>query len=560
MCPFDATSMTASTAPILPRFLRAALLTAMAALGVVLAAAAWAEPTTVQEALRARVESIRASNAPAVRGAPLHLPLAVATFFEGRLFAPAWTVPAASDQIRRAIRDIEADGLTPRDYHQGAIDSLLEERTSSPSVSIEADLQILLSDALAAMAEHVRYGKVDPASLDPSWNVDNRIGAAPVQTVLEQLASAASPREALEAQKPNHFIYVGLKAALQRYRDLAAGGGWPTVPGGPTIKPGASDPRVSTVRKRLAATGELGGAARPDGDLLDEALSNAIKAFQERHRLTADGAIGRGTVDAMNVPVSIRIDQVRANLERIRWIIGGLRDSFVLVNLPAFKAYVIRGTKNVWETRTQIGKEARQTPSFHADLKYVVFNPDWTVPPTILREDVLKPMAQGTNALKRKGLTIIDRSGNTVDPTRIDWKKATAANFPYTLRQPPGADNALGRVKFMFPNEHSIFLHDTPSRELFVSDTRTFSSGCIRIERPLDLAAVLLEPEGWTPERIQQVVASGATETVHLKDPLPVVIVYWTVSVGASGELRFARDVYHRDPPLLKALDGTQSN
>jgi murein L,D-transpeptidase YcbB/YkuD len=179
------------------------------------------------------------------------------------------------------------------------------------------------------------------------------------------------------------------------------------------------------------------------------------------------------------------------------------------------------------------------------------------VPPTILREDVLKPMASGNNAVKRKGLTIIDRSGNVVDPSKVDWKKASASNFPYTLRQPPGASNALGRVKFMFPNEYSIFLHDTPSRELFASETRTFSSGCIRVEKPLDLAAVLLEgQDGWTRERVQQVVDRGTSETVHLKESLPVVIVYWTVSVGASGEVRFARDVYQRDAPLLKALDG----
>jgi murein L,D-transpeptidase YcbB/YkuD len=522
---------------------------------------AWADPATVQDALRMRVEEIRAHRSPVLRGATLYMPHEVATFLEGRLFAPPWTVPAASDQIRRAIVEIENDGLTPRDYHLAAIDSLLEERSSSPSVTADADLQILLSDAMAAMADHVRYGKVDPASLDASWNVDNRIAAAPVETLLEQMAGTGSPRDFLEAQKPNHFIYVGLRSALQRYRDLAARGGWPAVPTGPTVKPGASDPRVPVVRQRLAATGELAALLANGSDVLDEPLSQAVKAFQERHRLTADGAVGKTTVDAMNVPVKVRIDQVRANLERIRWVVGGLRDSFVLVNLPAFKVYVIRDTKNVWETRTMIGKEARQTPSFRADLRYIVFNPDWTVPPTILREDVLKPMAQGSNAIKRKGLTILDRQGNPVDPAKIDWKKASASSFPYTLRQAPGANNALGRVKFMFPNEHSIFLHDTPSRELFASDLRTFSSGCIRVEKPLDLAAVLLESQdGWTPARIQQVVASGGTETVYLEQPLPVVIVYWTVSVGASGELRFARDVYHRDAPLIRALDGPQGS
>ena len=167
-------------------------------------------------------------------------------------------------------------------------------------------------------------------------------------------------------------------------------------------------------------------------------------------------------------------------------------DTFVLVNLPAFKVYLIRDRKNVWESRTQIG-EARQTPTFRADMKYLVINPDWTVPPTILAQDVLAGMRKGQNPIAKKRLLILDQQGRTIDPAAIDWQNATPGNFPYTLRQPPGPDNALGRVKFIFPNQYSIFLHDTPSRELFASDQRTFSSGCIRVEHPLDLAAVLLE-------------------------------------------------------------------
>jgi murein L,D-transpeptidase YcbB/YkuD len=289
--------------------------------------------------------------------------------------------------------------------------------------------------------------------------------------------------------------------------------------------------------------------------MYDAALETAVKRFQDHHRLTADGAIGRATVEAMNVTVRGRIEQVRANLERARWVLGGLQDTFLLVNLPAFKVYYIREGENVWESRTQIGREARQTPTFRADLRYLVFNPDWTVPPTILAKDVLGGMQKGENPIRTKGLTILDRRGRPVDPGSIDWQAATPRNFPYTLRQPPGPNNALGRVKFIFPNEHAIFLHDTPSRELFRADTRTFSSGCIRVERPLELAAALLQQQDWTPEKIEQAVASGRSETIPLERAVPVLIVYWTVSVGASGDLRFARDVYTRDPPLIRALN-----
>jgi murein L,D-transpeptidase YcbB/YkuD len=227
----------------------------------------------------------------------------------------------------------------------------------------------------------------------------------------------------------------------------------------------------------------------------------------------------------------------------------------VLINLPSFKVYVIRDRKNVWESRTVIGQTARQTPTFRADMKYVVLNPDWTVPPTILAQDVLAPMRRGVNAVARKGLTILDRQGHRVDPSRVNWSSATPRNFPYVLRQPPGPNNALGRVKFVFPNEHTVFLHDTPSQDLFSSDKRTFSSGCIRVEHALDLAALLLQPQGWTLERIQSVIDGGTTETVFLEAPLPVLIVYWTASVGATGQLRFARDVYNRDARLLRAMN-----
>jgi murein L,D-transpeptidase YcbB/YkuD len=243
------------------------------------------------------------------------------------------------------------------------------------------------------------------------------------------------------------------------------------------------------------------------------------------------------------------------NLERIRWVIGGLEDTFVLVNLPSFKLYVIRDRKNVWESRTVIGQTARQTPTFRADMKYLVLNPDWTVPPTILAQDVLAPMRRGVNAVARKGLTILDRQGRRVSPSSIDWSTASPRNFPYVLRQPPGPNNALGRVKFVFPNEYTVFLHDTPSQDLFTADRRTFSSGCIRVEHALDLAALLLGPQGWTAERIQTAIDAGRTETVFLDAPIPVVIVYWTASVSASGQLRFARDVYKRDDRLLRALE-----
>lgn len=511
-------------------------------------------------AIRLIVEQARQKPDLRIRGARLLQPAAIAKFFETRAFTPAWQIPKGTNELLKAIRAIEDDGLTPGDYHLAVLTATLEAHTKAATPETAAELQVLMADAAAALVDHVRFGRVRPASLDARWNVDPRVGAAPLDVTLDQLARSSTVDGGIEALKPNHFIYTGLKQALARLRGLARAGGWPVVPAGASLKPGTTDPRIVAVRKRLAATGELPAGARLDDPSYGPDLEAAVKNFQAHHRLTDDGAIGRGTVEAMNVPAAARATQLRVNLERARWVVGGLRDSFVLVNLPAFKAYVIRDRRNVWETRTQIGREARKTPTFRADMKYLVLNPDWTVPPTILAQDVLAGMKKGQNTIARKKLTILDDRGRAVDPASIDWQAATPRNFRYTLRQSPGADNALGRVKFIFPNEYSIFLHDTPSQELFAADQRTFSSGCIRVANALDLARVLLEdqktrPEGWNADRIASTIASGQPQTVFFDEPLPVLIVYWTASIGAAGDLRIARDVYGLDPAVLRALD-----
>jgi murein L,D-transpeptidase YcbB/YkuD len=520
-----------------------------------------AQTAPVDTAIRQLVEQARATPSTGVRGVVLLKPEAVAKFFETRAFASAWTLPKGATEMLNAIRASEQDGLTPDDYHLKAIAAALDAHTKAATPESAAVLQILIADAAAALIDHVRYGRVRPASLDKRWNVDPRAGAPPLDVTLDQLARSSALDTGMEALKPNHFIYTGLKQALARMRAVAAAGGWPAVTVGAAIKPGAKDPRVALVRKRLAAGADPKAAEPADATVYDADLETAVKDFQAHHRLGDDGVIGKGTIEAMNVSAAARVEQLRVNLERARWVVGGLRDSFVLVNLPAFKAYVIRDRKNVWETRTQIGREARKTPTFRADMKYVVLNPDWTVPPTILAQDVLAGMKKGQNTIAKKKLTILDAQGRAVDPATIDWQAATSRNFKYTLRQPPGDDNALGRVKFIFPNEYSIFLHDTPSQELFASDQRTFSSGCIRVANALDLARVLLDgqptrPEGYSAERIQQTVDGGQQQTVFLGDPLPVLIVYWTASIGAAGDLRFAKDVYGLDPPVLRALGG----
>ncbi len=371
------------------------------------------QSTGPRELLRARLETLRESPSATIRGERLLQPSAVAAFFEARGFEPAWKIPEHAQAILAAIKRIDEDGLSPGDYHLSAIENALTARSAKSSLDLDADLQVLLSDSVAGLVDHVRYGKVQPARLDRRWNVDPRAAAAPLETLLAEVAAAPAPGDAIASLKPGHFIYVGLKKELGRLRTIAAAGGWPQVPAGRSLKPGARDPRVVAIRKRLVSTGELPSNTSPQSDLYDAELEAAVKRFQEHHRLTAEGTIGRMTLDEMNTSVASRVGQLRINLERARWVVGGLSNSFLLVNLPAFKVYYIRDGKNVWETRAQIGKQARETPAFRADLRYIVFNPDWTVPPTILEQDVLAGMRKGQNPIARKGLTILDQPGQS---------------------------------------------------------------------------------------------------------------------------------------------------
>jgi murein L,D-transpeptidase YcbB/YkuD len=284
-----------------------------------------------------------------------------------------------------------------------------------------------------------------------------------------------------------------------------------------------NDERVLALRARLIASGELPAENR-DSPLFDATLEQGVKAFQARQNLEVDGKVGKGTLAAMNVPVQARIDQIRVNLERARWVLHDLPEDFVLADIAGFRVSYFRGGVPVWEARSQVGKAYRKTPVFRSQIRYLVMNPTWTVPPTILEQDILPKLKQDPAYLKKKNMRVIDHQGNTVDASTLDWKKYTGRDFPYMIRQDPGPNNALGQIKFMFPNDHAVYLHDTNYRDLFGRSERAFSSGCIRIEEPFQLADILLDdPEKWSP--------------------------------GADGKVHFRKDIYDRDPPVLDKLN-----
>jgi murein L,D-transpeptidase YcbB/YkuD len=292
--------------------------------------------------------------------------------------------------------------------------------------------------------------------------------------------------------------------------------------------------------------------------LYDATLEVAVKGFQERHGLTPDGVVGPATLAALNVPIGARIDQIRVNLERARWVMHELKGEFVLVDVAGFDVTYFRDDEAVWTSKVIVGRPYRETPIFKSLITYVVLNPTWTIPPGILVKDKLPVIKRDPGYLQRNRIRVIDAQGREVSPYSVNWGRYSAGRLPpYQLRQDPGEDNALGLVKIMFPNPYLVYLHDTPSKSLFDSDQRTFSSGCIRVQKAFELAELVLgDPATWNQETLAAAVATKQTRTVNLTKPVPVLLLYWTAQPLANGQLVFRNDIYGRDPPTLAALDG----
>jgi murein L,D-transpeptidase YcbB/YkuD len=536
---------------------RLALLPSIFIAVALLTGAANAPLDRTAEALRENVELLRSRGRVVVAGEEIVSHVALPLVYDDSRFQPLWTDRSRVESLLEGLRGLADDGLNPDDYHLRALATLWPRVQGSASPFERAEFDLLATDAFVVALYHLYLGKVDPVSVDATWNFDLReVKDAEALKFLKSAIESGRIAGALDEVRPKSSLYAAGRHALAEYRAIEARGGWQPVPAGPKLVLGAIDARVPALRRRLAVTGDYAGPASDDATF-DDALAQAVRAFQSRHQMTPDGVVGAGTLRELNVPVKARIDQLRLNLERGRWVLHEIDEGdLVVVDIAGFNARYLRDGKVVFSSKVIVGKPFRQTPIFRANIEYVVFNPTWTVPPTILDQDVLPGMRRGEDVLKRKGLSVYDRQNRPVDPATIDWKKYTGRNFPYFLRQDAGDDNALGRAKVMFPNPHLVYLHDTPSRSLFDQDQRTFSSGCIRVQKILELVERLLDdPQRWSADEIAKVVATGQTRTVTLRKKVPVLLIYWTADRDEAGHVVFKRDVYGRDAPLLKALD-----
>lgn len=480
----------------------------------------------------------------------------LAGFYAERAYEPMWVEDGSIGErgrlIYRVLAEADRHGLFPEEYRAAEIAAL----QGSTDTKHLAELDINLGFGLMRYAQDVRNGRVGPSRHDPE------LFLAPKQidptNVLASALAAPDLRGWLDALPPQTGQYARTVEALERYRDLAARGGWETLPDGPTLKPGMRDARTPILRSRLVKGGDLANAETTDPELYDPAMEEAVRRFQYRHGLEQDGAVGKNTRAAFNVPVEERIETLIINLERRRWLPDDLGERYIFVNMAGFELKVVEKGDTVFDTRIIVGTPFHRTPVFTGNMTYLVFNPYWHITPSIARNEILPAVKKSPSYLKSKNIRVFSdwsADATEIDPWTVDWSKVTPRSLSYKFRQDSGPSNALGRVKFMFPNGHSIYLHDTPARQLFAQARRSFSHGCIRVQHPLELAALLLrETPDWSRERIDETVAAGERVIVNLPRSIPVYLTYLTNWVNKDGSIYFREDIYGRDKRLKEVL------
>ena len=509
------------------------------------AAAVAIEPATGDSAFALRIEQrLRERAAMADE--------TTALFYLARAYSPVWTEPARAEALLAAVEALPGHGLDPADFAPLRLRAALPAE-SDPDRAAEREL--LFTDTLAALLFQLRYGKVDPHALYREWNFTPPPNPYERAGELARVLQAPDLAVAVEAQAPDLPLYRALRAELLAQQGRLAGGDWPKVAAGPTLKPGARSARVPSLRARLAAAGERVLEAR-DRSHYDEALVEAVKRFQAAHGLQADGVLGAQTLEALNASPAQRVAQIRANLERLRWVASDLQGDRLLVDIVGYHADLVLDGQPVWASRVIVGKPRRRTPSLLDSVTHLVHNPKWLVPPTILREDVIPGAARNPSYLANRRMRVVDRSGQTVDPSTIDWSGARQSGFPYRIEQQSGADGSLGRIKVSLSNPYAIYLHDTNARSLLKRAERALSSGCVRVEKPAELAALLLaDAERWSAQALQAALDSGRTRTVGVGRDVKVLLHYATAALDDTGAVLLRNDIYGYDAAIVAALD-----
>ena len=489
--------------------------------------------------------------------------------YRSRAYMPFWI--DARHRLQTANALIEAigragdDGLLPADYHLAAIYRLLShivhQRSSANKLSSEhlADLDLILTDAFLSLGTHLLTGKVNPDTRKAQWKVDP--GREALLPLLIKAAATGDVTAALDALRPSHAGYRALRDTLGQLHKIAANDGWPRLDDQLALRPGDRGSGVAALRHRLSASGDLvEPVKRGDSHRFDASLAEAVKRFQRRHGLDVDGIVGPKTISMLNISVEKRIRQAEINLERWRWLPHQLESRYIMVNTAAFTLSAVASGQVTLTMRVAVGRPARRSPVFSSKVSYLVVNPYWIVPRLIAVEDILPAVQADIHYLSERGIRVYPPTwpagATPIDPATVDWKTYNKDRFPFIFRQDPGPHNALGYVKFMFPNTFDVYLHGTPDNTIFKKSQRDISSGCIRLEDPLALADFVLSGDArWPSQTLREQVESGQTLKIQLEHPLPVYILYMTAWADDQGAVQFCNDIYGQDAPLDRALN-----
>lgn len=516
-----------------------------------------AQESAVEVLMKQRIEGTEINSSVSAGGVILFSQTELPKFYTNRDYELAWEDKKNRKDLLESINSAFDEGLRPEDYHLNRITDLLNKSKYQKLSDFDRlDLDLLMTDALILYASHLISGKVDQSMLRSKWDMDLNPRPKNIDSLLTVTMHNKEVKSALERVKPKHFIYKLMKFNLKEYRALEKNGGWSKIEGGESLKKGMRNKRILQIKKYLLITKDLKENNSENNSLYDETLETAVKKFQIRHNLISDGVIGKGTVEQMNVPIADRIEMIRLNLERMRWAFHQPDDDFLVVNIAGFDIKRYRNRKEVFSSRVIVGKYHKKSPIFKGVMTYIVMNPTWTLPYSIATHETLPKLKKDPGYLSAKHMEIMDRNETILNPDNIDFNQYSSGNFPFIVRQKAGPWNALGQVKFIFPNKYSVYLHDTPSRGLFNRQDRAFSHGCIRTESKWELMISLMDDENvWNMDKINEILESGETTTINLPKPINIYIMYWTSRVDQENNLYFMKDVYKRDGAVIKALN-----
>ncbi len=498
---------------------------------------------------------------------------AIVAFYRRNNFAPIWVSPEGlNDKAKRALElmaKAEDEGLDSTDYLPPVLGSFADDGSDAKGDFGQLSrLELAVSAMALRYAKHAYSGRIIPNRLSGYHDIEPPV--LDLVAALKEMAARPRPDEYLASLHPQTPDYAKLKAAYAEFEANSASDTDEPIPAGTLVKPGMRDGRVPLVRRRMIKLGFLDPAsstaapfAQDDGspaatavawedeDVLDKALSEALKKYQAKNGVKASGMIGPGTIAALNAMADQRsLLKLVLNMERARWLPRNLGGRHIIVNAAAFELRLVENDKTTWRTNVIVGKPETQTAVFSDEMEMVVINPYWRVPGSIIRTEMLPILQEDPSYLDRLGYEVFTSDGRRIRSRSADWW-SMGSKVAYNIRQPPGGDNTLGRIKFLFPNEHNIYMHDTPTKKLFKKPMRAYSHGCIRVENPRELGVRVL---GFSREEVDALIDSGENQTFNLKRKTPVHISYFTAWPDATGEIAYYADIYGRDARLEKAF------